>query len=293
MDLHTLVTVLWERRRLILVFMAAGLLAFGSIAFLMRPVYRATTVFIASGTGKNDTGGLGSLLDSVGGLASQAGINLSPTDADIEEAVAVLKSRQLALSFINEKNLMPELFDRKWDAVNKRWKVPPDKQPTPLRAWKKFDNDIRDVTRDKKTGLITLQIDWRDRTEAAGWANELVRRVNAEMRARAISKADASLMFLQKELEITTEVNTRDAISKLIASQEKQRMLANVTPDYSFRIVDPAIPPAQDDPLKPKKLVLLLAGPLAGFVAGAAWVLLLRTLRPSTRRRPAVPDGVR
>ncbi len=281
MDLRSLVTLLWARRRWIGVSMVVVTLICAAIAFLMQPVYRATVVFVSATAGQGGlTGPLSSMLDSLGGLASQAGINLSSTsDSSVEETLAVLKSRQLTMAFINDKNLMPKLYAKKWDAAAHRWKVPLDDQPTEARAFKKFDKDIRNVDRDKKSGLVTLQIDWRDRNEAAAWANELVRRINVEMRARAITKADDSLGFLQKELGTTTDVDTRDAVNKLIETQVKQRMLADVTPDYAFRVVDKAVAPDKDDPIRPQKLALLLAGPLAGFALGVACVLGYRALQ--------------
>src|SRR5262249_20789343 len=157
----------------------------------------------------NLSGSLGSIMDSLGGLASQAGISLSSnSDAAEEETLAVLKSRQFTIAFVNDRHLMPELFEKKWDKAAGKGKVPVKDQPTEARAFKKFDEKIRSVDRDKKTGLVTLQIKWRDRREAAEWANELVSRINAEMRVRAMRQADASLGYLQKELATTNEVDT-------------------------------------------------------------------------------------
>lgn len=289
MDLRSLIAIIWARRGWVAISICAVTLVCAAIAFLMTPVYRAQVVFVSATAGQGNLGGpLSSVLDSLGGLASQAGINLSSTsDSSVEETLAVLKSRQLTMSFINDNHLMPKLYPKKWDAAAHRWKVPLDDQPTEARAFKKFDKKIRTVDRDKKSGLVTLQIDWSDRNEAAAWANELVRRVNVEMRARAITKADDSLGFLQKELGTTADVDTRDAVNKLIETQVKQRMLANVTPDYAFRVVDKAVAPDKDDPIRPQKLALLLAGPLAGFALGVAWVLGYRALqRPAERRNP-------
>jgi uncharacterized protein involved in exopolysaccharide biosynthesis len=289
MDLRTLAAVLWARRSWIVISVVIVTLAAAAVAFFMKPVYRASVVFVSATGGQSSLSGpLGSVLDSLGGLASQAGINLSSTsDSSVDETLAVLKSRQFTMAFINDKNLMPKLYAKKWDAANHRWKVPPDDQPTEARAYKKFDDKIRNVDRDKKSGLITLQIDWNDRHEAADWANEMLRRVNVEMRARAITKAEDSLGFLQKELSTTTEVDTRDAINKLIETQVKQRMLANVTPDYAFRVVDRAVAPDADDPIRPQKVALLIAGPLVGFALGVGLILGYRALLEPARGRRA------
>jgi len=131
---------------------------------------------------------------------------------------------------------------------------------------------------------LTLQIDWRDRSEAARWVNEIAARLNAEMRARAIEQADASVSFLEKELGTTSTVEIRDSINRLIEAQIKQRMLANVTREYAFRVVDRALPSDADDPVRPQKLMLFVLGPVVGLVLGIVAVLGLDMIRPKRKR---------
>lgn len=246
-------------------------------ALLITPVYRATTLLVPASAERNSLGNaLNSAIGSLGAVASLANLGASPVDSTTEEALAVLRSRHFTDSFINDNQLMPVLFARKWDESNHRWKVAVRDQPTPWRAYKYFNTKIRSISQDRKTGLVTLQIDWTDRVEAARWTNELVQRLNAEMRNRAIANADASLGFLEAELASTATVETRAAINRLIEAQVKQRMLANVTQEYAFRVVDKAMVPDADNPASPPKLLLIAAGPLLGLALGVASVLLYR-----------------
>ena len=270
-----LASVLWPRRWLIatLAIISTGL--FAALGFVLSPVYRATAVLVAASPDRNALGGsLGSALGSVGELASLAGIGEPNGTSGVDEALAVLQSREFTQTFIAEHNLMPELFSKNWDPVSNTWKVPAAKRPTPAKAFRFFDN-IRTVKRDTKTGLITLQIDWKNRFDAAAWVNALVAALNAEMRGRAITQADASLGYLQKELGATSDVGTRDAVNRLIEGQIKQRMLANVTQEYSLRFVDRALVADADDPVGPRKLVLIVVGLFLGLVCGIAVALIL------------------
>ena len=175
---------------------------------------------------------------------------------------------------------MPELFARKWDAERKQWKVSGDAQPTLAKANKYFDKKIREITQDKKTGLVTLRVIWKDRIEAAEWANDLARRLNEEMRTRALRREDLAVGFLNHELQSTTEVVAREAIGRLIESELKQRMLANVTQEYAFRVVDRALPPDSDDRVGPHRLQLIIGGAIAGFALVILWIYFSANLRP-------------
>ena len=255
---------------------------FIAVALLSRPVYRASIVLIPTSQERNGiAGALNSTLGQLGGLAALAGFSPGSSDAATEEALAVLRSRQFTDRFINDLNLMPVLFADRWDREAKTWKAGKI-APTPAKAFR-FFNGIRTIAEDKKTGLFIINIDWKNREEAATWANELATRLNAEMRARAIVQVDNSMQYLERELAATSTVATRDAINRIIEAQMKQRMFANVTQEYAFRVVDRAVAPDADTPLRPKKLLLFLLGPLVGFALGVIGILGLELF--VTRRR--------
>lgn len=272
-DLPAIAAKLWRQRGWIAASITVCTLIAVAIAFFSTPLYLAEAVLVPASSDRGAlNGSLNAARSPLGGLASIAGINVGG-DMETEEALAVLRSRQFTEAFIQGRQLMPVLFADKWDAAQRQWKSG-TKQPTAAQAFRYFDRRIRSIVQDKKTGLVTLQIEWRDREQAAQWANELVQNLNAEMRAREIAKTDASVGYLEQELRGTTAVATRDAISRLIESQIKQRMLANVTQEYSFRIVDRALAPDSGDTVKPRKEILLVAGVMVGLALGVIGVLL-------------------
>jgi uncharacterized protein involved in exopolysaccharide biosynthesis len=282
MALGDLFRRIWERRVLVAVSAAVLGAALAFAGFRMTPIYRVSTVFVAVTPDKSGAGGsLASALSSFGGLASLAGISIGSSSAPVDEALAVLRSREFTDRFIRERALAPKLFADRWDSTVGRWAVPPERQPSPGAAFHLFDQDVRMISQEKRTGLLTLQIEWRDRVDAADWANDLVKRLNAEMRARAIADADASLGFLSKELENTSIVESREAINRLVEAQINRRMIATVTEEYSFRVVDRAIPPDPGDTVRPRKLLMTVFGTLLGLMLGVAATLFLEPRRKS------------
>jgi uncharacterized protein involved in exopolysaccharide biosynthesis len=92
--------------------------------------------------------------------------------------------------------------------------------------------------------------------------------------ARAIERTDAYVGYLQHELEGTSTVETRAAISRLMETQINERMLANVTKEYAFRVVDRALVPDPRDPASPKKTLVILLGCGLGLLVGILAVLI-------------------
>lgn len=249
----------------------SGLAVALAVGFLMRPVYRASAVLMPVASQELGSGAVAGLLSRLGG---GAGLGLGD-NSQRDEALAVLKSRQFAEQLIADEKLLPVFFPDKWDAASGTWsEMDPKRIPSAWDAWIYFDRNVRTVLEDQDRGLVTIRVEWSDPVEAARWANLMVARANEDLRARKLRQLESSLEFLQSELRNAQLVELRAAISQVMESQINERMLANVRPEYAFRIIDPAVAADVDQPERPKKLLLaavgLTAGAMFGLVVGLA-----------------------
>lgn len=261
------------------VLLGAGLLVGGlggGIGFLMRPMYRA--VVTATPVGADEMRGtLSRVAGSLGGLASLAGVSLPQGSQDKEEALAILKSRAFAEAMIRDRNLLPLFFAGKWDAGSGRWRASdPRKIPTMQDGFEYFDKKLRAVIEDRDRGLITLSVEWRDRAQAAAWANQMIARVNEQLRARRLSELDQNIDYLNHELEKTGVVELRASLYKLIEAQINERMVANGRKEYAFRVIDPAIAPDVDRYFSPRKALMAALGFTIGVLVSGTWLLMRR-----------------
>nr|ATZ76270.1 lipopolysaccharide length regulator [uncultured proteobacterium] len=245
-----------------------------AIAFYTRPIYRVTAVLMPAKLGRGPTG-VGLASGALTTLASGLGIG-GPRNEEAQEALAVLRSRAFTENFILDERLLPKLYPSKWNAATNQWRVPPNERPTLSEAFTYFRKKIRSVTNDRHTGLIDLGIEWTNPKEAAQWATELIERLNKEMRARAIRRADASLVFLKDQLKHTSSVEVQNAVGYLIETQLKKRMFAQVTPDYALRFVAPPVGSDGVRPVWPRRTLLFVLGPIVGLFLGIISTILWR-----------------
>lgn len=253
--------------------------AAGVISFVVTPTYLAETTLVPAQNGSGSGVNRG-IFDRLGGLAGLVGMS-GANKPLVTEAIALLKSRQFTEDFIRDKDLLPVLFADKWDSKAARWKSG-IRTPDLWGGYLLFDHDIRFVDTDRRTGVITLRIEWRDPREAAQWANALVSRVNEEMRRRALTKSAMTLRYLKAELKRTNIVVVRNALQDLIEANLKREAFANVTPDYVFTVVDPAAPPDRWDKLRPRKSIYVITGFFLGFLVSVLSVIAadgIRTVR--------------
>jgi len=224
-------------------------------------VFKAETLLAPA---QEEQSGASSTLSQFGGLAAMAGGSI-PRDSNVEQVVATLNSRKFLRSYINQNNLIPVLFDEIWDAGNQAWIVPSaEDEPSEQKAIESFKGCLS-VDEDKKSGLISLSISWKDPAVAAKWANDLVKQLNEQLREQAITDSIKRVGYLEQELTKTTLQDMRAVLYNLLESEKQKAMLANVNEDFALEVIDPAVAPETRE--KPKrKLVVALGGVCGGFL---------------------------
>jgi uncharacterized protein involved in exopolysaccharide biosynthesis len=242
-----------------------------AVALLLPPTFRAEAVLSPTNHEAAGAGGVAELVSRYSDVASLAGVSLSSGSTDNYEAVATLNSRALLHAFITENNLLPVLFPDQWDAAGAVWKTPPDDAPTVWHGIREFQSRIMTVSTDRRTGLVTLTIDWRDAQVAADWASQLIARTNETLRNRVIEEGESSIEHLNAEIERTHEVQLRSAIYRLIESQLWRVTMATVTREYAFRVIDPPMPPAER--FRPNRAQIAVTGLIVGLILAAALVV--------------------
>ena len=263
-------------------------------ALLTTPVYRAEVLLAPVGRDSDSQRGLVAAFSQMGGLGNIAGIAL-PTERDVETAIATLKSRRFLERFIAENNIKPIMFEDRWDPERGAWiddggslidrvrsallvkgsirsrsneKLLPG-EPTGWEAYELFRKSVLSVSKDRRTGLVTVRVEWKDPELAAKWANALVARLNEELRRQAIEKSQRSIRYLQEQIEETSIADLRALLYRLIEEHVKNVTLARTTSEYVFRVIDPAVPPERH--VRPRRTLLVLLGAALGLFLGSAY----------------------
>jgi uncharacterized protein involved in exopolysaccharide biosynthesis len=150
----------------------------------------------------------------------------------------------------------------------------PSKVPTLWKANQFFKKDIRSVTEDKTSGVVTLKIRWKNPAQAASWANDLVKMANEYLRNKAIAEGERNISYLNDEAAKTNIVELRQSIYALIQQEINTEMVARGREEYALKVIDPAYPPEKPSSLGVPTLAVL--GLLIGGILSLVVVLLRR-----------------
>lgn len=264
--------ILW-RRKFFIIFVTT-LFAIGSVAYALSATewYRAEVLLAPA-----DKRTAPSLTDALGGLASLAGIGGGATDT--VEALAVLRSREFSGAFIEDNNLLPVIYGDLAEAADS------SEAPDLRDAVRYFEDNVRTVSEDRRSGIVTLSIEWKDPDMAADWANQMVRRLNDQMRDEALKEAEKNIAYLEGELGQTSVYTLQQSIGRLLEGELQQLMLARGNDEFAFKVVDPAQAPKIRS--RPRRSLLAVVGTLFGGALAVIIVLISNAI--TTSRKSAEP----
>ncbi|MDG2289097.1 MAG: Wzz/FepE/Etk N-terminal domain-containing protein, partial [Woeseiaceae bacterium] len=190
-DLRELFRVLWAGKWLIGGISFAAAMIAVAFALSLPNIYRAEALLAPNDS--QGTGGLSALAAQYGGLASLAGINLNSGSADKTVfGLEVLKSRKFISGFIERHDiLVPLMAAEDWDAESGELKIdprvydvatdrwardarPPRKVMPSLQEAHKAFMAILSVSRDKKSGFVSIAVEHYSPTVAKQWVDWLV-----------------------------------------------------------------------------------------------------------------------
>jgi len=264
-DVEQLAGVIWRRKWWIAG--CAGLLTALAVAYALVATewFRAEAVLMPrdsrSGTG------LAGQLAQFGGLADLAGLSLGQNSK--QEPLGVLRSKGFARRFIEKNGLVETLAE---DAPARVLRGDQTGQDLG-EVVDQFVRSVMTVSEDRRSGLVTVAVEWKDASAAADWANKITQQVNDEMRLRTLDEGARNISYLQNQLAVTEAVSLQQAIARLLEGEMQKVMLAQGTDEYAFRVIDSAEPPVRRS--RPKRtLTVLFAFAAALFLSTLGAILI-------------------
>jgi len=282
-DLRELFGVLWSGRVKIIVITAVLALCSVIYALSVPNQYKATSLLSPA---QSSGGGLSSTLGQLGGLASLAGVSLGGGESSESQiAQEIMKSWSFIEGFIETNNLAVEIYaadgwdkasnelqfdDDLYDVSKKQWS---DGSSGPPRSWKLYKafREKLSVSEDKKTGLVSVSIEYYSPYVAKRWLDLYIDAVNEHMQRREMTKVVRNIEYLEAQIQKTNISEMREVFYTIIEEQTKSRMLAEASPEYAFVAVSPSMVPEQKS--QPKRALICILGTMLGFMLSVFFVL--------------------
>ena len=262
-----LLEAIWINKFFIIIFP----LLVGSITALytlnLPNMYRAE-VLLASSESKNQNTSAAST-----GLAVLAGVNLQSTDNKTLIAIETLKSRKFISEFLIRHEALPALMAPiSWNSEEDILEVG-EYHGSIQQATKSF-MDISYVGKlSQFTPFVLMTISHISPTQGRDWLEAMVKDLNQFLSERDLAEVENSIKYLQEQINKTNVSDLQQLFYSMIEAQTGKAMLAEVRPEYVFRVIDPAIAPELK--YSPYRAIITLQSVVYSLVATIVLCVLL------------------
>ena len=287
-DLRELFAVLWAGRIKIVAITAIFAIVSVTYALSVPNQYKATALLSSA---DSSGGGLSGALGQLGGLASLAGVSLGGGESSEGQiAQEIMQSWSFIEGFIEDNNLAVGVYaadgwDKSsnelqinsglYDVSKSQWLVEP---PSSWSLFKTFSG-ILSVSEDKKSGLVSVSIEYYSPLIAKQWLDLYVAAINEHMQKREMAKVTRNIEYLQAQIKKTNIAEMQEVFYTIIEEQIKSKMLAEASPEYAFVAVSPSMVPEEKS--QPKRALMCILGTLLGGMLSVLLVLVLHYGRKS------------
>ena len=293
-DLRELFAALWDGKLLIFTVTCAVFLFSSAYLHLAERSYTVSATLRPT----EDQSSGGRNLGGLSGLASLAGVQMPSGGAnEFITFQAMLKSQEVASRLFADENLIQQLFAFEWDEERQSFLQPMPSTlgnakrllkplltgegqgtyiaPNPARLAATIATDLS-VNEDKNNGMLKLSIESAKPKLASDLMLALIRETDGFLKERFVVSGSEALQFYQQKILKARSREHREALAKLIATEEQQLMLA--TREGPF-VVEIMMGPDQSlRPTSPKSSLVLALGLVLGLFLGAAVVLMRKFL---------------
>ncbi len=294
-SLIRLLEVLWKDKLIILVTsLCAALIAIYVSIFILPEKYKSQVLMMPA-----DMSSMNTTSSSIGGLASLAGVSLAEETTEASVALEVIKSRLFTKEFIKKREILVPLIAAKgwdkssnkliidndlYDESSEKWvrnvSFPKKTIPNDQEAFKYWKDEVFSISQDRKTGYISMSIEFFSPHISKDWATWIVEDINNTMRDQAVKEAQLSIEYLNNELNSTTSEELKSLFYLIIKDNTEKIMLAYSRPEYVFKVIDPPIAPYLKS--YPQRLIIVISSTIIGFFIGIFISLIRNFLRNRT-----------
>lgn len=289
-DVFQIAREIWARRD---VFFATIMVMFVLAAITLHFVPKRYTVSLSVVPVTQNSSQLGG---GLGTLAKLGGLNVGDmgNGSQFRLFISGLTSRDVADKIAGDQNLMRRLFPEQWSQKDNNWKESQSlrhviatfvKQAVgiPVEPWSPpSGEDVQnllaerlEVDEDPKSPAVALRMQSAHPAVTLDLMRELVQVVDAQLRARALDRANDYIAYLRQQINQETVNEYKAALTEQLAMQEQTRMMASAHVSFAAQLFSrPAI---SKMPSAPKSIPLLILALLFG--AGLGGLLAIWAFR--------------
>ena len=130
------------------------------------------------------------------------------------------------------------------------------------------------VSMDIETGYLTISVEHYSPIYAKDLLNTIIDELNSLVREQDLLKSTKSLNYLEEKTRLSSFIEVKTAFNKIIESQIKTQMLAEIDDEYLLKRIDPPFIPEKKS--SPRRAFLCIVITFLGFLSSIFYTIFRR-----------------
>jgi hypothetical protein len=208
--------------------------------------------------------------------------------------MARMRSMKFSQLFIEENDLLPYIFNKRWNNETKKWEE--GFKPDLRHAGQIFNEGMRGLESDDQSGLLRIHFKTRDPNLSAQLANKFVLGFNQFIRDNEAKELKARRDYLEERLSEVENIELHRSIYRLMETQLAAESLLYARSEYPLEVIQPAFPPIYKAyPTRKKWAALTFVGLILLGIMISIGMVLLKNLRQGLKdyreKQAVMADG--
>lgn len=276
---------IWKDKKIIILITVVFAIFSVFYALSISNKYESSALLSISNNEENSM--MSSLSSAYGGIASLAGINIPNQSSGnkVSLAMELLKSRSFVRHILEvnpdfKKNLVAVvdynhnkkelIYDEKlFNSKKNIWLI---EEPTYLDVYDIYMSKILGVYIDTETGYLTVSVEHHSPIYAKDLLNTIINELNDLVRKQDLLESTKALKYLEEKTKASSFIGVKSEFNKIIESQIKTQMLAEIDDEYLLKRIDPPFTPEKKS--SPRRAFLCIVITFAGFLFAIFYSIL-------------------
>ena len=274
-DLRLLARLLWKWKWIIVIAAITGGAVGVRNATKFIPAYKAMMIVQPLDATSSSSQGIGSRML---GVARSIGIQAGQQSAPSFDLFRVMVGSLVVAQILQDKyGLLQKIYKSSWDSKNKIWIKPKVDENSfeqrlrrlfPLNPWHPPDisslasylKGAVKVEQIRETAFFKISVEHSEREFALNLLDIVYREVDAVIGLNRRQEQKERREYLKNQIEVARLAEVRDALLSLLMQQEQRAIIADASPPYTVKIIEPLNSPKHATEPLLYRTILLPAG---------------------------------
>jgi len=278
-DIRELLSCVWMRKYLIIIFVAIVSIATVLIVLKMDNIYAPSALLKSK---QNDASKMSSMASSLSGLSNLVGVNVGSAGivTPYYTMCSIIYDGDFIVKFVQKYNFESKVINKYDDFIKEK----PLKDDIEYAIRASVRKNLFFVE-DAKSGLITISYHNKDRVFAKQFLDSILIELSKRYKSVDLENIQEQIDAYKSEISKTDDISLKNKLADVISTLIQNKVISQAQVYYGFDILtNPSVPHLKEK-IKPRRSIICIVSAFSSFLFAVSAVVVYEVNFGRMRRR--------